>query len=708
MSIEQFKGAEAVEITAELPNGAITFETGRLAKQASGAVLVTCGETVVLVSAMGAPDIREGIDFLPLSVDYVEKSYSAGKIPGNYFRREARQSYAEILTSRLMDRPIRPLFPKGYRFETQVIALVMSIDKANDPAINAMNGASAALHISDIPFAGPIAAVRVGMIDGELVANPSIPEMDDSRLNLIVAVGNDGIVMVEGESDFLPEAKVVDALLFAQEQAKPLLAVQEELRARVGKEKRPFEPPTVDQELAEKVAAMAQGDLSEAVRVHEKLKRYKAIDEVKARVKEELAGDDPDLSRQISSIFEDLHKKTVRNMILHDKVRIDGRDFETVRPIDTAVSVLPRTHGSSLFQRGETQALVTVTLGTASDEQRIETLLGQDFKSFMLHYNFYPFSVAECRFLRGPSRRDIGHGTLAERGLKSALADEEFPYTVRIVSEILESNGSSSMATVCGGSMALMQAGVPMKFPVAGIAMGLIAEGDDVAILTDILGDEDHLGDMDFKIIGNHEGVSGVQMDIKIQGLTRDTLDRALDQARAARLHILDKMQASIEESASELAPHAPRIFTVLIKPERIRDLIGPGGKHIRGIQADTGTKIDVDDDGTVRVAAVDDESAQAAISEIRGHTAEPEIGEVYMGRVVKVMDFGAFVRILPNTDGLCHISELAHRRVGKVEDVVREGDDVLVKVIGMDRGKIKLSRKAALDEQGQDEGDDE
>jgi polyribonucleotide nucleotidyltransferase len=676
------------------------FETGKIAKQAHGSVTVRVGDTLVLVTACRSPEPRSGVDFLPLSCDYIEKGYAAGRIPGSYFRREARPSTPEILTARLTDRPIRPLFPDGYHYELQVISQVYSADNSTDPSILSINGASAALMISDIPFAGPVAAVRVGMNDGAFIANPNAEEMEGNDLDLVVAVGPEGILMVEGDANFLSEAQIVDALIFAEEACKPLMAAQMELQKQVGKPKHSFEPPKVDEELYNKIKASVEGSLNDAIRIKEKLSRYETLDTIKAAVVAELGGEEGELAGKVSAYFGSIKKKAVRTMMISEKSRIDGRDYTTVRPIDTETAILPRAHGSSLFTRGETQALASVTLGTAYDEQKLETLSGTVQRRFMLHYNFLPFCVGEARFLRGTSRRELGHGMLAERGLQRAIQMDDFPYTVRVVSEIMESNGSSSMATVCSGSMALMSAGVPLSGAVGGVAMGLIKEGDDIVILTDILGDEDHLGDMDFKVIGSADGISGLQMDCKIDCLDRATMIAALEQAREARLHIIAEMNKTIEVSADDISEYAPRVYMFLINPDRIRDLIGPGGKHIRQIQADTDTKIEVDDDGTVRVSAVDAPTAHEAIAMVKNYTQEPEVGETYMGKVVKVVDFGAFVNIMPGTDGLVHISELAHRRVGKVEDVLREGDEVYVKCIGMERGKVKLSRKAALSEE--------
>ncbi|GMV40152.1 MAG: polyribonucleotide nucleotidyltransferase [Myxococcales bacterium] len=682
----------------------LTIETGRMAKQANGSVLVTHGDVVVLVTACASASEREGIDFFPLTVDYIEKTYSAGRIPGGYLKREGRLSNFETLTSRLIDRPIRPLFPDGFRCETQIIATVLSFDKQNDPAINAMNGASAALMLSDIPFAGPVAGVRVGRIEGQFIANPTYAERGLSDLDLLVAVGPSGIAMVEGEANFLPEAVIVDALEFAQKAARPVIDLQLRLREQAGKPKRVVPPPAVDEALRAQLRELVWDKIAAAIRITDKLARYAALDGIFADAMVALGPDLAPRKKELKGYYSDFKSDTMRNLVVQDGVRIDGRQPTDIRQITCEVGVLPRTHGSALFTRGETQALVTSTLGTSRDEQRMDTLLDPDLrKRFLLHYNFPPFSVGECRPQRGPSRRDIGHGYLAERGVERVLPTvERFPYTLRIVSEVLESNGSSSMATVCGASLALMDAGVPISGPISGIAMGLIQEGDKAVVLSDILGDEDHLGDMDFKVVGNREGVSSLQMDIKIEGLTRETMERALNQARDGRIHILEKMEEAIREPRADISAYAPRIFTVLINPERIRDLIGPGGKHIRGIQEATGVTIDVNDSGRVAVGAVDELAAQEAIRLIRGYTEEAEIGKTYLGKVIKTVDFGAFVEIMPGTEGLVHISELSDQRVARTEDVVREGDEVLVKVISIDRqGKIKLSRREALARKG-------
>jgi len=695
----------------------LTLETGRLAKQAAGAVLVTYGETVVLVTVCAARTVKPGMDFFPLVCDYIEKTYAAGKIPGGYLKREGRLSTNETLTCRLIDRPIRPLFPETFRCETQVTSTVLSADCVNDPALCAMIGAGSALHISEVPFDGPVVGVRIGRLDGEFVLNPTFEQQEESELDLTVVVAPSGIVMVEGGAQFVSEDVIVDALDFAQEQCKPVIEMQNRMREAVGRVKREVAEKIVDTDLQQKFRDVVWSHLPETIAIRDKIQRYAALsdlyDTCRATLAESLEDGALDgRDGELKGFYGEFKSEYMRNLILKENVRIDGRGMTDVRPLTLETGVLPRTHGSALFTRGETQALCTVTLGTSHDEQRIDALNGDWRKSFLLHYNFPPFSVGEVKMLRGPSRRDIGHGTLGERGLEQVIPDSDtFPYTIRVVSEVLESNGSSSMATVCGGSMALMDAGVPIASPVAGIAMGLIKEGDDVAVLTDILGDEDHVGDMDFKVVGSAEGISSVQMDIKIKGLSRDVMKQALDQARDARLHILNAMNECISSAREGLSQHAPRIFTILINPDRIRDLIGPGGKHIKGIVEQTGAKIDVDDEGRVNVAAVDEQAAEEAIALVRGYTEEPEIGKVYLGEVVKVVDFGAFVKILPGTDGLLHISELSDKRVGSVTDVVDEGDEVLVKVLDIDRsGKIRLSRKAALsrEDEAADEASDE
>ncbi len=691
------------KVEADFHGRRLSIETGRVARQAGGAVLVQFGETVVLVTATASRSPREGIDFFPLTCDYVEKTFAAGKIPGGFFKREGRQAEKEILTSRLIDRPTRPLFPKGFRCETQVIATVLSHDRENDPDMLSILGASAALTLSDIPWNGPIAAVRVGRVGGSLVINPTTTQLADSDLNLIVAASRDAIVMVEGGARMLPEAQLLEALFAAHAAAQPLIDMQEELLRQAGKAKRHVEPPARDVALEAAVRESALPKLRAALAKSVKQERYAALDETHEETELALGGDDPVRRKLVGDLVDNLKKHAVREAIIRDGRRLDGRGLADVRPITCEVDVLPRTHGSALFTRGETQALVVTTLGTSSDEQKIDALIGEHYKKFMLHYNFPPFSTGETKFLRGPGRREIGHGALAERALAPVLPDEgDFPYTIRIVSEVLESNGSSSMATVCGGSLSLMQAGVPVTSAVAGVAMGLIKEGDEVRVLSDILGDEDHLGDMDFKVAGTRDGVTAVQMDIKIGGVTRAIMQQALEQAREARLHILGKMDEALPSPRPELSTYAPRIVTLRIKTDRIRDLIGPGGKTIRGIVEETGCKIDVEDDGTVLVASSDGASMQRAIDIIRGLTAEAEVGKIYRGTVRRVVDFGAFVEILPGTDGLVHISQLANERVRQVTDVVREGDVIDVKVLEVDKsGKIRLSRKEALREQG-------
>jgi polyribonucleotide nucleotidyltransferase len=692
-------GYQRVEI--DFHGRPLTVETGRMAKQAGGAALVRYGESVVLVTATALPSAREGIDFFPLTCDYQEKTFAAGKIPGGFFKREGRPAEKEILTSRLIDRPLRPLFPKGFNCETQVIATVLSHDRENDPDMLSLLGASTALVLSDIPWNGPIAAVRIGRVDGKFVINPTTSQLESSDMNVIVAGSRDAIVMVEGGARMVPENVLLEALFTAHESLQPLVALQESLRTQVGKPKRSVNAPTVDADLERRVRETALPGLRAALAKVGKHERYAGLDAARDQVIASVGDGTPERVKQVGALFDRLKKEVVRETIVHEARRLDGRGLADVRPITCEVEILPRTHGSALFTRGETQALVVSTLGTSSDEQKIDALIGEQYKKFMLHYNFPPFSTGEVKFLRSPGRREIGHGALAERALAPVLpSEEEFPYTIRIVSEVLESNGSSSMATVCGGSLSLMDAGVPVKSAVAGVAMGLIKEGEDVRVLSDILGDEDHLGDMDFKVAGTENGVTAVQMDIKIGGVTRAIMQQALEQARAARLHILGIMNAALGRPRGELSTYAPRIITIHIKPDRIRDLIGPGGKVIRGITEETGVKIDVEDDGTVYVASADGVSMQKAIDRIRAITAEAEVGKVYRGTVRKIVDFGAFVEIFPGTDGLVHISQLANERVRKVSDVLKEGDVIPVKVLEVDKsGKIRLSRKEALKE---------
>ncbi|MBW2021273.1 MAG: polyribonucleotide nucleotidyltransferase [Deltaproteobacteria bacterium] len=688
--------------SVEIDGRPLYVETGRVARQASGSAVVTFGETVVLVTAVSTDEVREGIDFLPLTVEYQEMSYAGGRIPGNFFRRDmGRPSEREVLTSRLIDRPLRPLFPDNYHFETQVIASVLSTDRENEADVLAMLGASIALEISDIPFQGPIAGVRVGRIGGKLVLNPTLSEQQESDINLIVAGNKAGIVMVEGGAKFVSEDEIVDAIFYAQRAIGPLLDMQDELRRAVGKPKRIVPPESIEEDLLNKMEMTATPLLEKVIITADKKERQAKRKEALDKVLGELSESFPDKEAQIKDKFYELEKKMVRRMVLEDKRRIDGRSFTDVRPIDSIVGVLPRVHGSALFTRGETQAMVLTTLGTELDEQKIESIYGDQFRSFIFHYNFPPYSVGEARRLTGPGRREIGHGALSRRALMPVMPDKEkFDYCVRVVSEILESNGSSSMASVCGGSLSLMDAGVPVKDAVAGVAMGLMSEGDNIAVLTDIIGDEDHYGDMDFKVTGTHDGITALQMDIKIEGLSKGILSKALQQARGARLHILEKMNKTIAKPRKHISEHAPVVTTVEIKPEKIRLLIGPGGKTIRNICSETGARVEVDDSGKVYIAAPDKESSEMAVKMINEIAQEAEIGKIYMGKVTKIMDFGAFVEIFPGTDGLIHISQLDRQRVNKVSDILKEGDEVLVKVLDVDEnGKIRLSRKAALGE---------
>ncbi len=689
--------------TIEFGGRKLTLETGRMAKQAAGAVLVTYGETMVLVTVTTTYAPRKGLDFFPLVVDVAEKTYAAGRMPGGFFKREGRPTEEATLNARQIDRPIRPLFPDGFKNEVQVIATVLSVDGETDPGFLGIIGASAALHISDIPWNGPIAGTFVGRLDGGFVVQPSLADMERSDIELFVAAKKDGIVMVEGASKEVSEEDTVAAMQFAVEKMQPILDLIERFRAKVGKPKHAWEPPAKDQAFAAKVRELAFAPIKEAAFIKAKHERYAAYAKVKEDTIAALGEAAVGREDEVKELVENLKYDAVRHAIVAEGRRIDGRKADEIRPIECQVGILPRTHGSALFTRGETQALVAVTFGTKKDEQRIDSITGEYTSRFMLHYNFPPFSTGEVKPSRSPGRREIGHGNLAQRGVDPILpAPEDFPYTLRVVSEVLESNGSSSMATVCGSSLALMQAGVPVKTSVAGIAMGLIEEQGKFAVLSDILGDEDHLGDMDFKVVGTRQGITAVQMDIKVESLSWDVMRQALAQARAGRLHILGEMDKAIREPADDLSPHAPRIFTVIIDTEKIRDVIGPGGKHIRSIVAATGCEIDINDDGRVDVAAVNGEAAAKAIELIRSYTAEAEVGKIYLGTVIKTVDFGAFVEIMPGTEGLCHISELAEGRVRQTEDVVKEGDKVMVKVLGIDRqGKIKLSRRAALEEQG-------
>ncbi len=695
---------ECVEV--DLGSGrTVTIETGRVAKQASGAAIVKLGDTIVLVTAVSAKETREGIDFLPLTVDYQEMSYASGRIPGNFFRREmGRPSEKETLTSRLIDRPIRPLFPKkGYSNETQIIATVLSVDQVNEPDVLALVGASTALYLSEAPFMKPIAGVRVGRFEGRFVANPTSLELESSDIDIVVAGTRDAVVMVEGGCSFVSEAELVEAIDFGHKAMQPLIDGQEELRRLAGKPKMEIKVPDKDPELIQAVSDFCMADLKEAITTVRKIERQDKVAEAKQKLLEGLAEKYPDRGKEIVEAFDDLKKKSMRGMILEEKRRIDGRAFDEVRPITCEVGVLPRTHGSALFTRGETQALGIATLGTTSDEQRIESLAGDSFKSFILHYNFPPFCVGEAKQLRGPGRREIGHGALAERSLSKVLPPADgFPYTIRVVSEILESNGSSSMATVCAGSLALMDAGVPTSAAVGGIAMGLVKEGDQFAVLSDIIGDEDHLGDMDFKVTGTREGVAAIQMDIKISGLSKEILTQALNQAKEGRLFILDKMDAVIPEPRTRVSEFAPCIATFQVKPEKVREVIGPGGKVIKGITAEAGVlRVDIDDEGMVKIASRDQASADKAIELIKEVVREAQIGEFYIGTVKRITDFGAFVELFPGVEGLVHISQLDEQRVREVRDVLKEGDKTPVKVINIDpQGKIRLSRKDALAEE--------
>lgn len=680
----------------------LSIQAGKLAKQASGSVTVQYGDTVVLVTAVSSYEERPG-DFLPLSVEYQEKIYAAGRIPGNYFRREiGRPSEKETLTSRLIDRPIRPLFPKGYSCEIQIIATVLSMDHENDPDVLAMIGTSAALGISDIPFAGPIASVRVIRKGGQFIINPAIQECEGSDINIIVAGSKTGVVMVEGASNMASEKDMLEAIFYGHEAMQPIIDIQHKLRETNGVAKRNYTEKKKDRAFEEKVDAIAASRMREALLISGKIDRHSALRTLKTELFEQLGADYADRKEEFYEIFYDLQKKISRNFIIKEDRRIDGRKFDEIRPITCEVGLLPRPHGSALFTRGETQVLAVLTLGSGPDEQRVETLSGEELRPFMLHYNFPPFSVGETKRLGGPSRRDIGHGGLSTRALEKILpSKEDFDYTIRLVSEVLESNGSSSMGTVCSGTMALMDGGVPIKAPVSGIAMGLVKEGDQVVILSDILGDEDHSGDMDFKVTGTRDGITALQMDIKIHELSRTILEKALEQARSGRIFILEKMLEAISQPREKISPHAPAIITVKVHPDKIREIIGPGGKTIRAIQSETNTRVEIDDYGVVKIAATSKEDGAAALNLINKITLEPEVGAVYDGTVVKIMDFGAFVQILPGMDGLVHISQLATRRVTKVSDIVKEGDIIKVKVLEISKdGKIRLSHKAVLEDE--------
>jgi polyribonucleotide nucleotidyltransferase len=697
-------------LSTDFAGRSITLKANYVAAQADGSILVYYGDTVVLITVVSLKSAREGVDFLPLTVDYQEMTFAAGKIPGGFFKREGRPNEREILTSRIIDRAIRPLFPKGYFSETQLVATLLSIDKENDPDVASMIGASAALEISDIPFKGPIAGVRVGVINGEFVANASPESMKESEMSLFlvgrkVAPRTSGraydveLVMMEGEAREVPEEKIIDAIQFGMEAIRPVIDLQDQVRAAIGKTKRLVEEPVSDEELIARVRAEALPGLKEGYSIARKLERYSKLGEVRSAVIKNIGGEDAVLCKKVAGILEQLESRVIREMILQNQKRIDGRSPADIRPISSEVGVLPRAHGSALFNRGETQALAACTLGTSADEQRMDYVSGEETRSFLLHYNFPPYSVGEAKSLRSPGRREIGHGALARKALVPVLpSPETFPYTIRIVSEILSSNGSSSMATVCGGILSLMDGGVPVKDIVAGIAMGLLKEGDQTVVLSDILGDEDHAGDMDFKVCGTEKGVTAMQMDIKIDGLTEDILRKALAQAREGRIHIIGKIRETLSAPRPDISQYAPRITTVKVKEDQVRTVIGSGGKNIRQIISETGVTIDVEDDGTVTIASVDAEAAARAVAMVKWLTEEAEVGKIYRGTVKKIVDFGAFVEILPGTEGLLHISQIAKERIAKVTDVVQEGDEVMVKVLEIDKaGKIRLSRKEAL-----------
>lgn len=692
-------------VTVDVGGNTITLETGRLAKQADASVLATCGNNMVLATVV-ASNKESDADFFPLTVEFQEKFYATGKIPGGYFKREGKPTENAVLTSRLIDRPIRPMFPDGYNTETQLVAIALSSDGQFPLETLASLAASAALHISDSPFNGPTAAVRVGRVDGQWIANPNAKQMEQSDVNIMVAGTKVGLLMVEGETKFITEKDALDALKFAHKSILPLIEAQEQLRKDTGsKPKREFSPKVIETTIREKAEKILKPKVHEALRIKEKAKRYDALDAAKEAALEVVLAGIPEvehekLSKTVSFLFEEQKYKQARAMILDDQVRIDGRNTTQIRPISNEVALLPRAHGSGLFTRGETQVLAAVTLGTGDDEQMIDGLQGTVTKRFLLHYNFPPFSVGETGRMGGQSRREIGHGALAERALAAILPDNElFPYTIRVVGEVLESNGSSSMGTVCSGMMALLDAGVPVKGNVAGIAMGLIKEGNKVEILSDILGDEDHLGDMDFKVAGTREGISALQMDIKIDSVSFEIMEKALAQAKQGRVHILGEMEKVMKVPRNQLSEYAPRIETIEIKPEKVREVIGAGGKVIKDIILRTGVKIDIEDDGTVHIASTDAEARKKAIEIIKGIVQGAEVGKVYKGTVQKIMDFGAFVEVMPNTVGLLHISEIAHERLRSVSDVLSEGDQLDVKVLDVDRaGRIKLSRKVLLE----------
>jgi polyribonucleotide nucleotidyltransferase len=692
----------AYRVSADIGGYEFAIEMGKVAKQADGAAFVSYGDTVVLVTACAQKESKEGRDFFPLTVDYRENTYAAGKIPGGFFKREGRPTEKEVLTSRLIDRPMRPLFPEGFGCETQIIALVLSADKENDPDIMGITGASAATYCSPIPFYNPIGAVRIGYMDGQFVVNPPISKLKDSSLNLTVAGTEDAIVMVEAGANEISEEMMVEALDFAHGIIRKLIDLQKELYKQIQPVKREFVKKVFDAVEVKRIEKEYSQKISDALHVEGKLESYARLDLVKNEIVNAIPEEEAERRTQAEKIYHQVMEKIFRKEILDDKRRPDGRQFNEIRAISAEVSLLPRTHGSALFTRGETQALVTATLGTADDEQRMDTLEGESFKRFMLHYNFPPFSVGEVKFMRGPGRREIGHGALAERSILPIMPSEEaFPYTVRVVSDIMESNGSSSMATVCGGVLALMDAGVPIKSPVAGVAMGLVKEGDSYAILTDIAGAEDHYGDMDFKVAGTEKGITGLQMDIKIGGIDKKIMAEALAQAKEGRLFILGRMAQCLQDFRSEISPYAPRIITIQIPKDKIGGVIGTGGKIIRGIIEQTGVKIDIEDDGKVNIASTDTDSAQRAIRMIEDLVMEAEVGKTYLGTVTRLVDFGAFVEIFPGTEGLLHISEVADFRVQDINSELKVGDQIPVKVISIEPpNKIRLSRKAVLREQ--------
>jgi len=684
-------------VQIKINNASLSIETGKVAKQADGSVVVRCGGTVVLSTAVASRTAMEGRDFLPLTVEYRERAYAGGRIPGGFFKREGRPDEKETLTCRLIDRPLRPLFPKGFRNEIQIINLVISADSENDPDVLAMIGSSAAMSLSGIPFAGPVGAVRVALVDGKLVANPTYKQVAASPLELVMAGDEDHILMVESGGKEISEEQMLEALAFGHERCKELARIQKDLVARAAKPRWAFEAAGVDPALQARVRDLASAKVAQALSVHEKQARAKALEAIFEEIFSAVGGDETQRAK-VREAFEKVEKSEVRRLIVEKGIRVDGRSVKEVRPIWSEVEYLPRAHGSALFTRGETQALVSATLGTKDDEQKIESFEGNGYRRFMLHYNFPSFSTGEVKRFGTAGRREIGHGALAQRAVEAVLPTrEEFPYTIRVVSDILESNGSSSMATVCGASMALMDAGAPLKAPVAGIAMGLVKEGDKVGILTDIMGSEDHYGDMDFKVAGTEKGITALQMDIKIGGVSIDIMRQALAQAKEARLHVLGKMAETIKGPRAELSPNAPRFLTIKIRPEKIREIIGPGGKVIRGIQEKTGAKIDVEDDGKVTVFSPSAEAAQMAIGIIQDICREAELDRIYVGKVKSIKEFGAFVEIIPGNEGLLHISQIAESRIRSVGDVLSEGDIVAVKVIEIDgNGKMRLSRKAA------------